>query len=146
MEKASSLPSPLWASDPDPAWFWGRRGGGDGVELPQTPPCGPRFGVRRINLFRVGGREANGPMGSRCGAEGGESPILRAWASVLSVHFQPLCQLLLLPCLLSYRPWSWNIFSLQSLTSCCLYCSFGYPSSYLIWEAGHGGPRGLCCA
>lgn len=116
----------------------GAEGGGDGVELPQTPPCGPQFGVRRINLFRVGGREANGPMGSRCGAEGGESPSARGLLS--SVRFQPLCQLLLIPCLLSYRPWSWDIFSLQSLTSCCLYCSFGYPSNYIIWEAGRGGP------
>lgn len=60
-----------------------------------------------------------------------------------SVRFQPLCRLLLLPCLLSYRPWSRNIFLLMSLASCCLYCSFGYPSNYIIWEAGHGGPHGL---
>lgn len=69
---------------------------------------------------------------------GGESPSARGLLS--SVRFQPLCQLLLIPCLLSYRPWSWDIFSLQSLTSCCLYCSFGYPSNYIIWEAGRGGP------
>lgn len=63
----------------------GAEGGGDGVELPQTPPCGPQFGVRRINLFRVGGREANGPMGSRCCAEGGESPSARGLLSSLFV-------------------------------------------------------------
>lgn len=28
------FPSPPWASDPDPAWSGGERGGGDGVELP----------------------------------------------------------------------------------------------------------------
>lgn len=37
-------------------------------------------------------------------------------------------------------------FRCSLLTSCCLYCSFGYPSNYIIWEAGHGGPRGLCYA
>lgn len=52
------------------------------MELPQTPPCGPQFGVRRINLFRVGGEEAIGPGSSRCGAERGEPPILHAWARV----------------------------------------------------------------
>lgn len=50
------------------------------MELPQTPPCGPQFGVRRINLFRVGGEAAIGPGSSRCGAERGEPPILHAWA------------------------------------------------------------------
>lgn len=59
------FPSPPWASDPDPAWSGGERGGGrwGGAAL-NSPMCGPRFGVGRLNLFRVGGREANGPMGS----------------------------------------------------------------------------------
>lgn len=100
---------------------------GVGVELPQTPPCGPQFGVRRINLFRVGGKEAIGPVSSRCGAERGEPPILRAWACVPSPFPASLsAPLITLP---SFSPprLSKYIFLLLSLASCRPYCSFGYP-------------------
>lgn len=119
------------------------------MELPQTPPCGPQFGVRRINLFRVGGKEAIGPVSSRCGAERGEPPILHAWACVPSPFpaslSAPLITLLSFspPQLLEY------IFLLLSLASCCPYCCFGYPKQlcYLgswAWEApiGYITPKG----
>ena len=102
------------------------------MELPQTPPCGPQFGVRRINLFRVGGKEAIGPGSSRCGAERGEPPILHAWACVpfpfpasLSAPLItfPSCSPLQL---LEY------IFLLLSLVSCLPYCSSGYPKQLMM--------------
>lgn len=82
---------------------------------------------RRINLFRVGGKEAIGPVSSRCGAERGEPPILRAWACVPSPFPASLsAPLITLP---SFSPprLSKYIFLLLSLASCRPYCSFGYP-------------------
>ena len=113
----------------------------DGVELPQTPPCGPQFGVRRINLFRVGGKEAIGPVSSRCGAERGEPPILHAWACVPSPFpaslSAPLITLLSFspPQLLEY------IFLLLSLASCCPYCCWVPQTIMLSGKLGMGGPH-----
>lgn len=84
------------------------------MELPQTPPCGPQSGVRRIKLFRVGGKEAIGPVRSRCGAERDEPPILRAWARGPS----PFPASLSAP--LRPRPPSPPLQLLECLFCCCL--------------------------
>lgn len=118
----------------------GREGGG--VELPHTPPCGPQFGVRRIKLFRVGGKEAIGPGSSRCGAERDEPPILHAWACVPSPFPASLSALLI------NLPSSSPLQLLGYIFCCCPYLPvvhpvvLGTPNNYdVIWEAGHGGPH-----
>lgn len=117
-------------------------GEGGGVELPQTPPCGPQFGVRRINLFRVGGEEAIGPGSSRGGAERAEPPILHAWACVPSPFPASLsAPLVALPSVSAPQLW-------ECVRGCCRWLAvvhavvWGTPNSCdVIWEAGRGDPR-----
>lgn len=114
MGKASSLPSSLWASDPDPAWFGGWREGWDGVELPQLPHVALSL---ECGGLICSGWEAERRMAPWAldVARRGVSLLSSARGLLSSVRFQPLCHLLLLPCLLSYRLWSWDIFLLLCL-------------------------------
>lgn len=114
------------------------------MELPQTPPCGPQFGVRRVNLFRVGGEEALGPGGSRGGAERGAPPHPpRVGLRPLSV-----CSLFVsasgCPSFSLSAPALGVRSRLLSLARCCPCCSFGYPRQLGCYVgAARGDPRSV---
>lgn len=96
--------SPPLGGPPLRIWpVWGRRAGvraARGVELPPTPPCGPQFRVRRMNLFQ-------GEASRRRGAGGPPFPSpphlfsTRGLAAPLGP--QPLCQSLCFPFLPPHR-------------------------------------------